>query len=111
MKSFSLLSLLALFITFSNSSCKKDDKDEETCKVSKVEFYNRGNVALAANYTYSGNNITKVDLGSNGSYTLEYSGARIVKRRFFDANTTVSNSYDEISYNADGAISKIESFE
>lgn len=110
MKSFSLLSLLALLITFSNSSCKKDDKDEENCKVSKAEFYNAGNVALTANYTYSGNTITKVDMAGEGNYTIEYSSDRIVRKRFFEPNSTVSSNYDDISYNADGTISKIESF-
>jgi hypothetical protein len=109
------LQILIAFLIFSFVlvSCKKDDKeDTPTCRVSKVVYYDElGNIDFSANYKYENNRLSRVEIPGEYSYTLEYTGERITKRRFFDQGSTTANYMDNISYNTDGTISKIEMFE
>jgi hypothetical protein len=105
---------LTLFITTFFAACKKDDDDdsgsENACKVTNVQYYDDGQPDETATYTYNGNQVTKVQF-SNYNYTLEYSGNNITKRNYFVSAGATPELYDQISYNSDGTISKIESFE
>ena len=58
----------------------------------------------------SDNKVTKLSV-DGGSLTYEYSGDRIIKRNYVQTGSTTPNAYDQISYNSDGTISRIESFE
>jgi len=108
-----LHSLLLLFIlSFSISACKKDDDDkkQETCRLIKTEYYNNGTVATSANYKYENGRVVRVEVTGQSNFNLEYTGERITKRRYFPVGSTTANGLDQISYNADGTISRIEMF-
>ena len=98
------------------TSCKKDDDDtdepgQQTCRVSKVVYFDAGTREDSATYTYTGDKITKATFGDGYYYTFEYSGDRVTKRSGFEKGTTTAEYYQQISYNSDGTISKIESYE
>jgi hypothetical protein len=108
-----LQSLLLLFIlSFSITSCKKDDDDkkQETCRLIKTDYYNNGTVASSANYKYENGRVVRVEVPGQSNFNLEYTGERITRRRYFPTGSTTANGLDQISYNADGTISRIEMF-
>lgn len=95
-------------------SCEKGekDKDQNDCKILKTESFSGNNVDFRASYVYTDNRISKVDVPQiGGYYTLEYTGDRITKRKYYENGTTVHDMYDQITYNTDGTINKIETFE
>jgi hypothetical protein len=104
---------LTLFITTFFAACKKDDDDdsgsENACKISTVQYFDSGQVDLTGTYTYTGNQITKVQYDDYNS-TFEYNGNNISKRNYFVSAGATPEFYDQVSYNSDGTISKIETF-
>ena len=108
----SLLLLLGSSVVF--NSCKKDKSDDpaqQTCKVTKVNYFGTTGAAVdSAVYTYTGDKVSKVQL-SAANYTLEYSGNNVVKRNIFSTAGATPDAYDQVTYNSDNTINKIESFE
>jgi hypothetical protein len=110
MKLFQPLFLL-LLLSFSLISCKKDDEEkQETCRVSKIDFYDAGSIDFTASYIYTDNRLTRVEMPGILNYSFEYSSERITKRNFFQPGSTTASFSDQIFYNADGTISKIDRF-
>jgi len=94
--------------------CKKDkdnDPAQQTCKITKVNYFGTTGAPVdSAAYTYTGDKVSKVQL-STQNYTLEYSGNNVIKRNIFSTAGASADAYDQITYNSDGTINKIESFE
>jgi hypothetical protein len=113
MKLLKIASLSFLALCFILTSCKKeDDTAQSECRILKTESYSGNNVAFKGSYIYTDNRITKVEVPEiGGYYTLEYTGDRITKRKYYENGITTHDMYDLISYNTDGTISKIESFD
>lgn len=104
----------ALFFT----SCKKEDTATETpaagtsgCKVTKAYIYpaNATTPSDSTIYYYNGTKISKLNMGGN-DMLLEYAGDKITRRNFVNTGSTTPANYDQVSYTADGAISRVESF-
>ncbi len=108
----SLLFLFTASVFF--YGCKKDKDDDpaqQTCRVAKVNYFETNGTAFdSAFYTYTGDKVTKVQL-SDANFTLEYNGNNVVKRNYFFSAASTPDAYDQVSYNGDGTISKIEIFE
>lgn len=105
---------LTLFTSTFFAACKKDDDDgdnsENACKVSTVQYFDTtGQVAETGTYTYTGNQVTKIQYDGYNS-TFEYTGNNISKRNYFFSAGANPEVYDQVSYNSDGTISKVESF-
>lgn len=105
------LTLLSSALLF--TACKKEDAapPAPACKVDKAYYYapNATTPSSTATYTYTGNKLTK--LGIEGDdLVFEYAGEKITKRSFMASGSPTVLGYDQVAYNADGAISKIESF-
>lgn len=105
------LALLSSALLF--TACKKEDAAPPTpaCKVDKAYYYapNATAPSSTATYTYTGNKLTR--LGIEGDdLVFEYAGEKITKRSFMATGSSTVLGYDQIAYNADGTISKIESF-
>jgi hypothetical protein len=115
MKYLKFALILSLFTSTFFAACKKDDDDdgddsEDACKVSNVQYFDtNGQVGETGTYTYTGNQVTKIQYTDYNS-TFEYSGNNISKRNFFFSAGANPGVYDQVSYNSDGTISKIESF-
>ena len=97
------------------TSCKKDDKDEPavvTCKLAKSVYFNTSTGARSdsATYTYTGDKITKAT-SSKYYFNFEYSGDRISKRSGIQTGQTTAGYYQQFTYNSDGTLAKMESFE
>lgn len=96
-------------------ACKKDDTDDggggsTNCRNTKVVYFEGTATPYdSAVYTYTGDKVTKVQLGSS-NFTLEYSGNNITKRNFFTTAGATPDMYDAITYNSDNTISKMETF-
>lgn len=108
------LAFMAAALLF--TSCKKDDDDDGpaavTCKLSKSVFFDQAGARDdSATYTYSGDKISKATLSDGYYYNFDYSGDKISKRSGFVAGTNTAEYYQQVSYNSDGTISKVESFE
>jgi hypothetical protein len=97
---FYIFALLALPIL--STSCKKDDDNEEeqppqqTCKTSKAYVYdtNTGGIEDSVIYTYTGTQITKLEVAGQGNINLEYTNNQVTKRSYFDAtNPTTASDY------------------
>ena len=113
MKITKTLGLVLLSSVFLFTSCKKDDAAPTTltCKVDKAFYYapNATAPSSTATYTYNGNKVSK--LGIDGDdVVFEYAGENITRRSFMASGSNTTIGYDQIGYNADGTISKIESF-
>ncbi len=108
----SLLFLFTASVFF--YGCKKDKDDDpaqQTCRVTKVNYFESTGAPLdSAAYTYTGDKVSKVQL-SEQNYTLEYNGNNVVKRNIFSSAGATPDAYDQVTYNSDGTINKIESFE
>ncbi len=108
----SLLFLFTASVFF--YGCKKDKDDnpaQQTCKVTKVNYFGSTGLPVdSAAYTYTGDKVSKVQL-STQNYTLEYSGNNVVKRNIFSSAGATPDAYDQVTYNSDNTINKIESFE
>jgi hypothetical protein len=93
--------------------CKKDDDNGDTpdnaCKISNVQYYDSGQVVQSGTYTYTGNQITKLQF-NNYNFTFTYAGNNISKRNYFFSAGASPENYDTIIYNSDNTISKIETF-
>lgn len=105
------LTLLSSALLF--TACKKEDAAPPTpaCKVDKAYYYapNATTPSSTATYTYTDKKVSK--LGIEGEdLVFEYTGEKISKRSFMATGSPSVLGYDQIAYNADGAISKIESF-
>jgi hypothetical protein len=86
MRTCKLLTFLSLSFLF--FSCQKESNNEAQtssgCKVTKgYDYYVNGTIADSASYTYSNNQLTKVQLNNQEYYTLDYNGDKITKRSFF----------------------------
>jgi hypothetical protein len=104
---------LTLFTSTFFAACKKDDDDdgepsENACKVTSAQ-YSLGQSTINATYTYNGNQVTKVQFPTF-NYTFDYTGNNISKRNYFLSAGANPEIYDQISYNTDGTISRIESY-
>lgn len=112
LRSSALLLLLFSVVIF---SCKKDDDDtppaDQSCKVVKAYYYDNNVVDDSASYTYTGSQVTKVTLSDGDYYTYEYSNNRVSKRNYFESGSTAVSETTQVTYNGDGTISKIESFD
>lgn len=108
------IAVLCTLTTFLFSGCKKDKDDvakKENCRITKSYLYDGGVIEDSAVYFYSGNSITKIE-SSEFFYTLDYDGNNnITKRSYYNPGTTTAALYDQISYNSNNTISKIETFE
>lgn len=95
------------------TSCKKDDTTNTTpgCKVTKAYTFNftSNTPSDSAIYVYNGTKVSKLTMGGD-DMVLEYSGNNITRRNFITGGSATADGYDQVSYNADGTISKIESF-
>jgi len=112
MKLLKTVSLSFITLSFLLASCKKEDNESKNCGILKTELYEANTVAFRGYYTYTNNQITKVEVPEiGGYYLLDYTGDKITKRNFFVNGSSVIDMYDQISYNADGTINKIETFE
>jgi hypothetical protein len=114
MKYLKFALILSLFTSTFFAACKKDDDDdgdssENACKVSTVQYYDSGQVVQTGTYTYTGNQVTRIQYDTYNS-TFEYTGNNISKRNYFVSAGASPELYDQVSYNSDGTISKIESF-
>jgi hypothetical protein len=99
------------------TSCKKDDDDASNntpvCKISNEYFYEGSSTTPSDTtaYTYSGDKLSKMTLyGDDLEITIEYTGDNITKRNYIVSGSTTPIGYDQITYNSDGTISKIEIF-
>jgi hypothetical protein len=108
----SLLFLFTASVFF--YGCKKDKDDDpaqQTCRVAKVNYFEtNGAPSDSAIYTYTADKVTKVQL-SEANFTLEYNGNNVVRRNYFLSAASMPNAYDQVTYNTDGTISRIENFE
>jgi asparagine N-glycosylation enzyme membrane subunit Stt3 len=110
------LGLAFLGSTLLFTSCKKDDDDTSNktsnCTVKYALAYINGASTPADSIAYvvADNKVTRLNI-DGGSLTFEYSGDRITKRNFIETGSTTPDAYDQITYNSDGTISRIESFE
>jgi hypothetical protein len=83
------------------------------CKVSKMYLYGGGGAGNdTATFTWTGNNITAVALNAF-RYNVDYDGALVTKRTFFQGNSTTPFRYDQFIYNpaANYIITRYELFE
>lgn len=107
------LGLASLSATLLFTACKKDDESGSNatpgCKVNRALLYSGGSsVALdTSTYTYTGDKLSKIT-GGGEETSFEYSGDKITKINYLSAGTTTPDEVDQISYNSDGSISKIE---
>ncbi len=114
---FYLFALLALPIL--STSCKKDDDEEQqpqpdpVCKTVKAYIYGQGGaIEDSVIYTYTGTQITKMEVLGEGHVALEYANNRVSKRSYFDPTLpTTATDYATYIYNTDGTVSKIDYFE
>lgn len=113
MKITKTLGLAILSFTVLFTSCKKDDAapTAPACKVDKAYYFapNATSPSSTAAYTYSGNKLNKLNIEGE-DVVFEYAGENITRRSFMASGTNTTLSYDQIAYNADGTISRIESF-
>lgn len=97
------------------TSCKKDDDDApdntQTCKVDKQYYFDDGGTTASdtASYTYNGDKISSVNV-SGITMNYEYSGNNVTKRNWMVPGVTTPAAYDQITYNTDGTINKVETF-
>lgn len=104
---------LTLFTSTFFAACKKDDDDDDggssgnACKVSQVQYFDSGRVEETGNYTYTGNQLTKVQF-NDYYYTFEYTNNNISKRNYFVSAASTPEYYDQITYNSDGTVNRIE---
>lgn len=106
------LLLSALIIGF--FACQKDPDDDllgsSACTLEKIIFYDSsGAPDDTAILTYNGNDVSQVELGPL-TVKLDYTNGKVSKRNILAAGTTTVIYYDQFSYNADGKISKVESY-
>lgn len=104
---------LTLFTSTFFAACKKDDDDdgdqpENACKVSNVQ-YSFGQETMNATYVYNGNQVSKVQF-PDFNYTFDYTGNNITKRNYFFSAGAKPEIYDQVSYNTDGTISRIDTY-
>lgn len=94
-------------------SCKKDDAPGQTpvCKVDKAVYYapNATTPSNSATYFYTGNKVSKLNVEGD-ELVFEYTGDKISKRSFVVSGSASPEGYEQIAYNSDGTISRIESF-
>ena len=111
-----ILTALVISVTFL-FSCKTKDVEGtgNSCKLVKSYFYDvsgGGAVADSVRYTYTGNLITKVQLGSGDHYTLQYNGEYVTRQNNFSgASSTTPSDFLQVTYNADNTIQKVENHE
>ena len=104
---------LTLFTSTFFAACKKDDDDDDgggnqnACKVSQVQYFDSGQVYETGRYTYTENQLTKVQF-DDYYYTFERTNNNISKRNYFFSASSSPEYYDQITYNSDGTISRIE---
>lgn len=100
------------------TSCKKDDTATESpaagttgCKVTKAYIYpaNATTPSDSTTYYYNGTKLSRLNMGGN-DMSLEYAGDKITRRNFGSTGSTTVANYDQVSYTADGMISRVESF-
>ena len=109
-----LLYLLAFTVPLLVISCQKGPDDtvpEENCRVSKAYYFNlNGDIADSMVYTYTGDTLTKIS-NADGYFTFEYSNNKITKRNYFESGYPDVVAYDIFSYNTDGTIATIKTYE
>lgn len=113
MKITKTLGLAILCSALLFTSCKKEDAAPAapTCKVDKASYYapNATAPSSTAAYIYNGNKVSK--LGIDGDdVVFEYTGEKITRRSFMTTGSSTVSGYDQIAYNTDGTISRMESF-
>ncbi|MCU7548953.1 hypothetical protein OCK74_07485 [Chitinophagaceae bacterium LB-8] len=105
--------ILTLFSSTFFAACKKDDDNggnsENACKVSNVQYFDSGQVIETGTYTYTGNQVSKIQF-NDYNFTFEYTGNNVSKRNYFFSAGSSPEAYDQISYNSDNTVSKIETF-
>lgn len=110
------LGLALLGATLLFTACKKDDDDASNntpgCKVNRALLYTGGSSTASdtATYAYNGDRLTKIT-GDGEETAFEYSGDRISKINYLTTGTTTPEEYDQVSYNSDGTISKIDYYD
>ena len=87
MKLLQHFAFLALLVSATFISCKKDDDDVDTqtptCRITSVVYYDStGAPGDNAIYSYTDNKLTKVQL-PDYYYTFEYNGNNIIKTNYF----------------------------
>lgn len=111
------LSLAFLGAAILFTACKKDDDDgdapaQQTCRVTKAVYFDdaTGSRDDSANYTYTGDKITKVTFSDGYYYNIEYAGDKVSKKSGFYAGTNTADYYQQITYRTDGTIEKIDTY-
>lgn len=108
-------SLFTIFAcSFFAVACSKTDdtvEKKEDCRTTKTYLYDAGVVADSFVYTYNTDNtVQKIAYGSGSYYTLEYEGAKIVKRHHVHSGDVLKDQTEVITYNSNGTIKQIEKF-
>lgn len=109
--------LLLFVIVFMISACQKEPDFTDVplsvsgCKPAKVYAYdNSGTITDSAWYEYANEKPVKLYLSGDEYTTFTYNGDKISRRSLFETGSTKPYYYQLYSYNPDGKITKIESF-
>lgn len=110
------LFLLIVLASFLGVSCQKEPDEallgtnpSGSCKVIRAESIDSGSIDDTAGYVYSGDKISKISF-TDYYTTFDYSGTRVSKRSYYDITTNEQAGFDNISYNGDGTVAKIETY-
>jgi hypothetical protein len=79
-----------------------------SCKLDEIFYYSGGSVPEdTVSYEYTGDIVSTVNY-SDYYVELSYSGDRIVKRNYFLNGTTALVAYDDLIWNGDGTLSRVD---
>lgn len=111
-KSYFFILFAASFIV----SCQKEpdasilDVPVTKCTLVKGEFLDgSGGVDDTAGYTYTNSLVSKIAF-TDVYYTYQYNANKVSRRSYFQPGTVSALAYDEVTYNGDGTVAKVETF-
>ena len=106
--------VMALIIFLVAGCSKSNDNNGGSCNISTIIQYDGapGLPSIIDNvvYSYTDGKVTKVDM-SDWYLTFEYAGNKLAKRTIYEKGIATPFEYETLSFNPDGTLSEIQSFE
>lgn len=107
--------LLTILASFFIVSCQKEPDEAllgttpSSCQLIRAESIDSGAIQDTAGYVYAGDKVSKISF-TDYFTTFDYTGNRVTKRSYYDITNNDPAGFDNISYNGDGSVAKIETY-
>lgn len=107
--------LLIILASFAVVSCQKEPDEAllgttpAACQLIRAESIDSGAIQDTAGYVYTGDKVSKISF-TDYFTTFDYTSGRVSKRSYYDITNNEIAGFDNISYNGDGTVAKIETY-